>query len=50
MKFYNLIYRILLISIIDKIKKEANRRTLIKDFRDINKMKYPILSYSLLKL
>ena len=50
MKFYNLIYRILLISIIDKIKKEANRRTLIKAFRDINKMKYPILYYSLLKL
>ena len=34
MKLYNLIYRILLISIIDKIKKEANRRTLIKAFRD----------------
>ena len=50
MKLYNLIYRILLISIIDKIKKEANRRTLIKAFRDINKMKYPILYYSLLKL
>ena len=36
--------------ILDKIKKEANRRTLIKAFRDINKLKYPILFYSLLKI
>ena len=49
-KLFNLIYKILLYSIIDKIKKEADRRTLIKAFRDINKMKYPILFYSLMKL
>ena len=49
-KIFNLIYKILLYSIIDKIKKEADRRTLIKAFRDINKMKYPILFYSLMKL
>ncbi len=39
-----------MINIIEKIKKEANRRTLIKAFRDINKLKYPILFYSLLKI
>ena len=49
-KIFNLIYKILLNSILDKIKKEANRRTLIKAFRDINKMKYPILFYSLIKI
>ena len=49
-KIFNLIYKILLYSIIDKIKKEADRRTIIKAFRDINKMKYPILFYSLMKL
>ena len=50
LKIFNIFYRILLRSIIDKIKKEANRRTLIKAFRDINKMKYPILFFSLLKI
>ncbi len=40
----------LMTDILDKIKKEANRRTLIKAFRDINKLKYPILFYSLLKI
>ena len=49
-KIINLIYKILLDSILDKIKKEANRRTIIKAFRDINKMKYPILFYSLIKI
>ena len=49
-KIFNLIYKILLNSIIDKIKKEADRRTIIKAFRDINKMKYPILFYSLKKI
>ena len=49
-KIFNLIYKILLNSIIDKIKKEADRRTIIKAFRDINKMKYPILFYSLIKI
>ena len=49
-KIFNLIYKILLNSIIDKIKKEADRRTIIKAFRDINKMKYPILFYSLMKI
>ena len=46
----NIFYRILLKYIIDKIRKEANRRTLIKAFRNINNMKYPILFFSLLKL
>ena len=50
LKIFNIIYKIILRTIIDKIKKEANRRTLIKAFRDINKMKYPILFYSLIKL
>ena len=50
LKIYNIIYKIILRSIIDKIKKEANRRTIIKAFRNINKMKYPILFYSLVKL
>ena len=50
MKLYNIFYRILLKLILDKIKKEANRRTLIKAFRDINNMKYPILLYALLKI
>ena len=36
--------------ILNKIRKEANRRTLIKAFRNINKLKYPILFYSLLKI
>ena len=49
-KIFNLFYKILLNSILDKIKKEANRRTIIKAFRDINKMKYPILFYSLIKI
>jgi hypothetical protein len=40
----------IMIDIIDKIRKEANRRTLIKAFRNINKLKYPILFYSLLKI
>ena len=39
-----------MIDILDKIRKEANRRTLIKAFRNINKLKYPILFYSLLKI
>ena len=46
----HLILKNLLIEILNKIKKEANRRTLIKAFRDINKMKYPILFYALLKI
>ena len=46
----NIFYRILLKLIIEKIRKEANRRTLIKAFRNINNMKYPILFFSLLKL
>ena len=49
-KIYKIYYRILFESIIDKIRKEANRRTLIKAFRNINSMKYPILFYSLCKL
>ena len=49
-KIINLFYRILLKLVVDKIKKEANRRTLIKAFRDINDMKYPILFYALLKI
>ena len=50
LKIYNIIYKIILRSIIDKIKKEANRRTIIKAFRNINKMKYSILFYSLVKI
>ena len=46
----HLFLRNIMINIIEKIKKEANRRTLIKAFRDINKLKYPILFYSLLKI
>ena len=49
-KIINLFYRILLKLVVDKIKKEAKRRTLIKAFRDINDMKYPILFYALLKI
>ena len=49
-KTNHLILKNLMIDILDKIKKEANRRTLIKAFRDINKLKYPILFYSLLKI
>jgi len=46
----DLLLRKIMIDIIDKIRKEANRRTLIKAFRNINKLKYPTLFYSLLKI
>ena len=46
----HLLLKNLMIDIIDKIRKEAKRRTLIKAFRDINELKYPILYYSLLKI
>lgn len=46
----SLLLKKIMINIIDKIRKEANRRTLIKAFRNINKLKYPILFYSLLKI
>ena len=45
-KFYQILFKL----IIDKIKKEADRRTIIKAFRNINNMKYPILFFSLLKI
>ena len=47
---FSLLLKKIMIDIIDKIRKEANRRTLIKAFRNINKLKYPILFYSLLKI
>ena len=49
-KTSHLLLRNIMIDIIEKIRKEANRRTLIKAFRNINKLKYPILFYSLLKI
>ena len=49
-KTNHLLLKHLMIDIIEKIKKEANRRTLIKAFRDINKLKYPMLFYSFLKI
>ena len=47
---FSLLLKKIMIDIIDKIRKEANRRTLIKAFRNINKLKYPTLFYSLLKI
>jgi len=47
---FSLLLKKIMIDILDKIRKEANRRTLIKAFRNINKLKYPILFYSLLKI
>ena len=47
---FNIFFKILFRAIINKIKKEANRRTLIKAFRDINRKKYPTLFYSFFKL
>ena len=49
-KTNHLLLKRLMITIIEKIKKEANRRTLIKAFRNINKLKYPSLFYSFLKI
>ena len=49
-KINHILLKNLMIDIIEKIRKEANRRTLIKAFRDINKLKYPILFYSFLKI
>ena len=47
---FNIFFKILFRAIINKIKKEANRRTLIKAFRDINRKKYQTLFYSFFKL
>ncbi len=46
----HLLLKNIMIDIIEKIRKEANRRTLIIAFRDINNLKYPILFYALLKI
>lgn len=50
LKINNIFLKNLMIDIIEKIRKEAKRRTLIIAFRDINKLKYPILFYSFLKI
>ena len=46
----HLLLKNIMMNILKKIKKEADRRTLIIAFRDINKLKYPILYYALLKI
>ena len=49
-KINHLLLKHLMVDVIEKIKNEANRRTLIIAFRDINKLKYPMLFYSFLKI
>lgn len=49
-EFKHLLLKRIMFNIIDKIRREANRRSLIKCFRIINGLKYPLLYYAFKKI